>query len=193
VLGAVLGYVLEHGTPVPFRFLDKVLDGEGVQLRPLAESMPPGLLEPDVSRRGGSFRADDDLMVTVEGLRYCEDGVAPLNLLARVLALIAKQEKAFMPTSDQAELVIDSASIGRELGLSGVELDLVRELVDRFAWGTWTHANRGINGDWRFTVNLEGVRRFRGIRNGNEYLLARDGTRSFAHRLGEERRSRGDA
>ncbi len=188
VLDAAHGYFLEHGTPATFGQLDKLLDRDGVQLRPIAESMPPGLLVPDVSRRGGFFHADDELMVTVKGLRHCDDGLATLDLFPRVLAFMAKREKAFMPTSSQAELVIDSTAVGRELRLSGIELDRVRVLVQRFGSGTWIGANHGVGGDWRFTLDLEGVRRFRGIRNGNEYLLARDGTRSFAYRPDEDER-----
>lgn len=188
VLDAVHGYFLERGTPATFRQLDKLLDRDGVQLRPVAESMPPGLLMPDVSRRGGFFHADDELMVTVDGLRHCADGLATLDLLARVLAVLARREKAFMPTSSQVDLVVEAADVGGELRLSGVELDRARVLVERFASEAWNSASHGASGDWRFTVDLEGVRRFRGIRNGNQYLLARDGARSFAHQLEEDER-----
>jgi hypothetical protein len=190
VLNAAHRYFLEQGTPATFRQLDKLLDREGVQLRPHAESMPPGLLTPDISRRGGAFHADDELIVTVEGLRYCEEGMATLDLLARVLAFMARREKAFMPTPTQPDLVIDAAEVGKELRLSARELDRVRLLVHRFAPQVWNMANSGTSGDWRFTVNLEGVRPFRGVRDGNEYLLARDGAQSFAHRLDEANRPR---
>jgi len=55
VLNAIHAYFLEHGKPVPFWLLDKLLDRQGVALRKHAESMPRGLLTPEVARRGGFF------------------------------------------------------------------------------------------------------------------------------------------
>jgi hypothetical protein len=185
VLNAVYDYFLEHGKPAPFWAIDKLLDREGLLLRPHAESMPHGLLMPDVARRGGFFRPEDELMVTVDGLRYCEGGMATLDLLARVLAFMAKLEKAFMPTSSEPKLVVKAAEVKKELGLSPVELEQAYLLIDQFESRTWTNATPGTNEGWSITLNLEGVRRFRGIRDGAEYLLARAGAQSFAHRLEE--------
>jgi hypothetical protein len=78
--------------------------------------------------------------------------------------------------------------MAKELRLSPAETGQARFLVNQFESHSWTQASSGTNGDWSFTLNLEGVRRFRGIRSGSEYLLARAGTRSFAHRLDEEAR-----
>jgi hypothetical protein len=49
VLNAVHQYFLEHGKPAPFWELDKLLDREGLALRENAESLPRGLLTPDVT------------------------------------------------------------------------------------------------------------------------------------------------
>jgi hypothetical protein len=52
-LYAVYQHLLEHGSQAPFRQLDKELDRVGIELRKHAESMPAGLLLPDVRPRGG--------------------------------------------------------------------------------------------------------------------------------------------
>jgi hypothetical protein len=183
VLNSVHQYFLERGKPAPFWELDKLLDRQGVRLRQNAESLPRGLLTPDVTPRGGSFHSDDELMVTVEGLRYCDGGMATLDLLARVLAFMAKLEKAFMPTPTQLQPVVHAAEVQEALGLSPVELETVRLLVNQLEWRSLNGAWHDMKGDWTFTLDPEGVRRFRGIRDGSEYLLARAGSQSFAHRL----------
>jgi hypothetical protein len=186
VLNAVHQYFLKHGRPAPFWELDKVLDREGVPLRQNAESLPRGLLIPDVTPRGGAFHSDDELMVTVEGLRYCEDGMATLDLLARVLAFMAKFEKAFMPTATQPQPVVHVTEVHEALGLSAVELEKVRLLVNQLEWRSVNGSWHDMKGSWTFTLDPESIRRFRGIHDGSEYLLARAGAQSFAYRLDEE-------
>jgi len=182
----VYQYFLVHGRPAPFWELDKLLDRAGVPLRQHAESLPPGLLTPNVTPRGGSFHSDDELMVTVEGLRHCKGGMATLDLLARVLAFMAALEKAFMPTSDQPYREVRAAEVQEALRLSPVELEQVRFLVLQLEPRSWNHAWSDKEGDWMFRLDSEGVRCFRGIRDGVEYLQARAGIQSFAHRLDEQ-------
>jgi hypothetical protein len=186
VLNAVYQYFLEHGKPAPFWTIDKLLDREGMRLREQLESLPRGLLTPDISRRGGFFRSDDELMVTVEGLRYCDGGMATLDLLARALGFMAKLEKAYIPTPSQNHPVVRAADVKMALGLSPVELERVRFLFHEFELHMWTGATVGVNGEWDVTLNSENIRRFRGVNDGADYLLARGGTQSFAHRLDEE-------
>lgn len=189
ILNEVCDYFLTNGTPPTFRQLDKLLDRNGMQLRPHAESMPSGLLMPDVGRRGGFFSPDDELVVTADGLRYCRHGVELLDLLARVLAFMAQLEKVFMPTSDQRDLVVDDVDVQRDLGLTEPELARAQFLVERLAPQAWANASRGERSHWRFTLDLERLRRFRGIRNGEEFLLARDSAQSFTERPDEVNKS----
>jgi hypothetical protein len=184
VLNAVHQYFLKRGKPAPFWELDKLLDRRGILLRKYAESLPRGLLTPDVSHRGG-FHSDDELMVTIDGLRYCENGMATLDLLARVLAFMAKREKAFMPTPTQRHPEVHAAEIQQALGLSPVELKRARILVEQLEPQSWEHAWSYKDEGWSFTLVPEGVRCFRGVQDGAEYLLARAGIQSFAHRLDE--------
>lgn len=115
-------------------------------------------------------------MVTVEGLHYCLGGKSTLDLLACVLAFMAKREKAFVPTSSQPDLVVRFDEVKNELGLSSLELAQARVLVSQFEPRASRGVSHGANGDWSFTLDLEGVRRFRGIRDGAEYLLAHTDT-----------------
>ena len=102
VLDAVYERFRASGRRVPFSELDKQLDLQGMALRALAETMPPGPLLPVVASRGGFYRNDDELMVTPEGLRYCVHGSEALDLLARGLAYLAKREKPFIPSESRA-------------------------------------------------------------------------------------------
>jgi hypothetical protein len=101
---------------------------------------------------------------------------------------MAGREKAFMPTSDQPDLVIDNVDVQQHLQLAEPELTRARFLVERLAPQVWTTASRGKDGDWRFVLDLERVRRFRGILNGDELLLARGSPQSFAQRLDQVER-----
>jgi hypothetical protein len=183
VLNAVYRHFLEEAKRAPFRQLDKELDRAGIELRKNAESMPPGLLTPDVRPRGGFFYADDELMVTLEGIRYCDGGHEALDLIARVLADMARREKAFMPTADQPDLMVRSEEVAETLGLSPLEVAQARHLLDMFEPHVWVSANWAHSGEWTVTLELERARRFRGVENGDEYLLARTGEQSFSHRL----------
>jgi hypothetical protein len=62
VLDAVYERFRASGRRVPFSELDKQIDLRGMALRPLAESMPRGLLLPVVASRGGFYRDSDELM-----------------------------------------------------------------------------------------------------------------------------------
>lgn len=185
VLDSVHEHVRLHGRCPTFRELDKQLDLEGLALRQLAESMPPGLLLPVVTGRGGMFRDEDEFMVTREGLRYCEHGREALDLLARALAYLAKREKPFMSTAERPQLQVTSGEIAKALRLSGVEVALVRVMLGEYEWQTWTSISGDPGSSWSMLLTSECVRRFRGVRDGDQYLRAREGE-SFAHQLEAE-------
>jgi hypothetical protein len=182
VLNAVHEHLREGGRRPTFRELDKLLDLDGLALRPLAESMPAGLLLPVVASRGGMFRDEDELMVTREGLRYCEHGAEELDLLARSVAYLAKREKPFVPSDAQRELKVTSDELGPALGLTATELQQVRLMLQEYEWQASTSAGSQDRGPWWVTVACEYVRRFRGVRDGDQYLRALSGE-SFAGQL----------
>ena len=186
ILDAVYESFRTRGGPVGFSELDKQLDFEGLKLRTLAESMPPGLLIPDVSSRGGFFRDNDTLMVSLNGLAYCEHGAEALDLLARGLAYIAKREKPWIPTPTEPHLKITGAEIRKELHLSDRQIVQLRCMLETYegqarTTATWSEET----GVWDMTVAPEYVRGFRGVRGGDQYLRARAGE-SFEHQLDEE-------
>jgi hypothetical protein len=185
VLNAVHEHVRAYGRRPLFRVLDKQLDLEGVTLRPLAESMPSGLLLPDVSSRGGLFREDDELLVARDGLRYCEHGGAALDLLARSLAYLAKREKPFVPTAEQPQLQVTSNEIAGALRLHANEIALVRLMIGEYERQTWTQFAGDEGGSWSMSLASEYLRRFRGVRDGAQYLRARNGE-SFEHQPAEK-------
>jgi hypothetical protein len=129
-----------HGQRVAFRALDKQLDLEGLTLRPLAESMPAGPLLPVVHSRGGFFRDEDQLMVTVAGRRYCEHRAEALDLIARTLGYLAKREKPFVPTDTQRELRVTSAELGKALALTTSQLEQVRLMLEAYEGHATTSA-----------------------------------------------------
>lgn len=185
ILNAVHEHFRTYGRRAVFRELDKQLDLQGVKLRPLAESMPRGLLLPNVASRGGFFRDDDELVVTREGLRHCDRGQEALDLLARSLAYLAKREKPFVPTTAEPELMVTDVEIGKDLRLTPTQLEQVWLMIDDYEWQAYTRSSRAENGSWDVSVKLEHVRRFRGIRDGEQYLRVIAGE-SFEHQLNAE-------
>jgi hypothetical protein len=184
VLNALFDHLWARGERVTFRELDKQLDIEGLELRPLAESMPPGLMLPVVASRGGFFRDDDQMMVARDGLPYCEHGSEALDLLGRALAYLAKREKPFVPTATERDLRITSQEMAHAVGLTVVELKRVRLIFEEYEWQARTSMG-GDDQEWSVTVACEYVRRFRGVRDGDQYLRALSGE-SFAHQLDAE-------
>ncbi len=185
VLNAIYEYFRDNAKRAPFRMLDKQLDLQGLKLRPHLESMPSGLLFPDVRQRGGFFRDDDDLLVTVDGLPYCAGGTEALDLFAWALGYMAKCEKPFIPSGAVPELVISGREFQQELRLTPQQLEQLWLMLNEYEWSARRGLGRAPNGEWNVTVDAEKVRRFRGIRNGGEYLRARAGE-SFEHQLDAE-------
>jgi len=184
VLNTVDEQFRSHGRRPAFRELDKQLDLEGLGLRQLAESMPSGFLLAAVSSRGGFFREHDELMVTREGLRYCEKGADALDLLARALAYLAKREKPFVPTGSERELTVTSDEMGRALTLTPTELQQARLMLDEYEPQARTTTHWEEHGPWSMTVACEYVRRFRGIRDGEQYFRALECRRSGQFPIG---------
>lgn len=80
-------------------------------------------------------------MVTLEGIRYCDGGNEAVDLIARVLAYMARREKAFMPTDDQPDLTVRSEEVRQALGLSSLQVAQARHLLDMFEPHVWVGAN----------------------------------------------------
>jgi hypothetical protein len=148
--------------------------------------MPAGLLLPVVAHRGGFFREEDELMVTLEGLRYCEHGGEAFDLLGRSLGYIAKRERPFVPSANEPELEVTSTELGAAVGLTTTQCEQVRLMLDEYEWQARTRVwLEPSGGSWGLAVAAEYVRRFRGVRDGDQYMRARAGE-SFAAQLGAD-------
>jgi hypothetical protein len=184
VLDAIHDQTLDNGDLPSFRVLDKQLDLEGLKLREIIQSMPPGLIRPDLAVGSYILREDDRLAVTIDGLAYCRGGTDALNLLGRALAYLAERERPFIPSSGGPPLTVTSAEVLRDLALTEDQTSQVRVLIYLYSHQSWTGMS-GQDGEWSITVATEYVRRFRGVQDGGEFLRALTGD-SFDHRLGGE-------
>jgi hypothetical protein len=175
LLKAVYEHFRSEGKRSRFDYIVWMLDKEEIDAREAAETMPTGLLTPDPQARGGFFYDEDELMVTLHGLRYCENGMDTLDLLARVLAHFAERVRTAEPSTPGTapQVTITADEVRDALGLSAVELDTTRALVDQYEPRVWMTAQHGES--WSFQINASAIRRYRGIRDGAEYLRARTG------------------
>ncbi|HVC85785.1 MAG TPA: hypothetical protein VNC40_00015 [Gaiellaceae bacterium] len=176
VLDAVANYFLQHGSCPRFKQMSTLLDREGLKLRPVAQSMPAGLLLPNVRPRGQFFRDEDELMVTLDGLLYTTDGKKLLDLMALVLAHFAERERAIVPDAAGVtpELLVYRDEVARDLDLSELELEQARQLISAYETRVWSSS--GHNGNWQFVIDQEAIRDYRGISSGSDYLQAHEGT-----------------
>jgi hypothetical protein len=188
VLNVVHEQTLHDGDLPSFRVLDKQLDLEGLKLRELILSMPPGLMRPDLAASSYIIRDDDRLSVTLDGLAFCRRGNAALNLLGRALAYLAERERPFIPSRDGPPLIVTSSEVRRDLGLTEDEVTQVRVLVYVYSHQSWTGIS-GLGREWSITVSTEYIRRFRGVQDGGEFLRALAGD-SFDRRREPAERQR---
>lgn len=156
--------------------IDQLLDREGLAVRPLIESMPPGLMTPDLSTRRWQYspRSNDELRVQVEGLRYCKDTEGELQLLARLVRYLADRERTFeLPSLSAPEpLVVASTEARADLGLSDDEVARAYGLLTTFAWDV-LDGGGGNPGEWSFQIDVENVRQYRSVETLEGYLAVR--------------------
>lgn len=189
VLNAIHERTLANGDLPSFRLLDKQLDLEGLKLRELVQSMPPGLMRPDVAVSSYILREDDRLSVTLDGLAaYCRSGTDALDLLARALAHLAERERPFNPDHDGPPLIVTSSELRRDLGLTANQIRQIRVLIYVYSHQSWTVIS-GQDQEWSITVATEYIRRFRGVQDGGEFLRALAGD-SFDYRREPAERQR---
>lgn len=154
--------------------VEKKLSDEGMGLRQLIESMPAGLMIPDVLNMPFVWtpQGNDELRVTLHGLRYCSNATAELDLLARVVRYFADREKAFDigSLSAPAKLVVTSAQVRRMLGLTDRETQLVGGMISYFYVGT--SGSSASRGQWDCTIDIEDVRRYREVETAEDLLAA---------------------
>lgn len=156
--------------------IDQVMDREGLQARSLIESMPRGLMYPDIGALSHRWfpRPQDQLRLQVAGLRYCHDTEDDLKLLARLLRYFADREKsrALASLSNPEPFRIRSSEAAADLALSAEQVARAYHLLDSFEWRV-----RGSGGgnpdDWSWEIDVEEVRRYRDVETTADYLQAR--------------------
>ena len=156
--------------------VDQVLDREGLQLRPLVESMPPGLMLPDIQAMSHQWfpRTNDELRVQIAGLVYCDETEADLGLITRAVRYLADRERAYvLPSlSNPQPLLVSSDELRTDLGLTDGEAERVYALLTTFEWRV-LDGGGGNPQQWSYRIDVEEVRRYRDVRRPSEYLAAR--------------------
>lgn len=176
LLGLIYDEFQRTGRRPTYQWIDKLVDAQGVSLRRLVTTMPPGLMTPESAWGGGYYwRKEDELLVTVKGLLYCGDGaMRDLDLLAHVLRYFADRERDFRPElSHQAEdLVITSEAVRHDLDLTNAETQKVFVLLEQFENRLRFGSGRG-DSEWTWTLECEQIRRYRNVMDARTYLDAR--------------------
>ena len=153
-----------------------MLDREGLQVRPLVESMPPGLMLPDIQAMSHQWfpRANDELRVQIAGLAYCDDTEADLELITRAVRYLADRERAYvLPSlSNPQPLLVSSDELRTHLGLTDEQAERVYGLLTTFEWRV-LDGGGGNPQQWSYQIDVEEVRRYRNVGTPSEYLAAR--------------------
>lgn len=154
--------------------VEKKLSDEGLNLRQLINSMPAGLMIPDVQNVPFVWtpQGNDELRVTLHGLRYCSNATAALELLARVVRYFADRERVFDigSLSAPAKLVVTSDQVRRVLDLTDTEVQLVGGMVTDFHVGIYGATTS--RGQWDCTIDIEDVRRYREVGTADDLFAA---------------------
>ena len=156
--------------------VDQVLDREGLKVRPLVESMPSGLMLPDIQAMSQQWfpRANDELRVQIAGLPYCDDTEADLQLVTRAVRYLADREREYvLPSLSSPEpLLVSSNELRTDLDLTEEDAERVYALLTTFEWRV-LDGGGGNPQQWSYQIDVEEVRRYRDVRTPSEYLAAR--------------------
>lgn len=159
-----------------YRGVDVVLNRMGLEARPLVESMPPGLMVPDLQRMSHRWfpRDGDEFRVQITGLAYCEDTEVDLALVTRLVRYLADRERAYeIPSlSDPQPLRVSSAEVQRDLGLTAEESGRAYGLLTTFE-SRVLNGGSGSEQEWNYEIDVEEVRRYREVTTVDEYLAVR--------------------
>jgi hypothetical protein len=159
-----------------YRGIDQVLDRRGLRVRPLVESMPPGLMIPDRQRMSHVwFPSDnDELRVQIAGLSYCDDTADDLALVTRLVRYLADRERAYvMPSlSNPQPLIVTSEEMKNDLHLSDEDIARGWLLLTTFEWRV-LDGGGGNPEEWSYQIDVEEVRHYRDVETVDDYLAAR--------------------
>ena len=180
VLDLVLAYYRENRSWPSYRWLNQRLFVQHKQeLDALFANMPPGLLLPDASARGGAGpRPDGDVSLTLLGLVTVEAN-QELQVFLSTLGYLAERAAEFIPDpndpSDPSDLSIASTEIATQIGTdpSDLALALARELISNSVWEIWGGLSASPDGEWRISLIPERARKYRGVTSVQDVLALR--------------------
>lgn len=176
VLNVIWQSFQKEGSWPSYAGVDQVVDREGLNIRPLVETMPQGLMIPDARSISWQWfpQPGDELRVQIRGLAYCDDTERDLALLARVVRYLADRERTFViPKLSNAEpLLIRSDEVKRDLELSDEEGRRAYELLHTFEWRVMNGGSGGPD-EWGYQIDVEAVRAYRHVETTEDYLAVR--------------------
>jgi TIR domain len=153
----------------------QLFDRFGIELRPLLESMPTGLV---IYNRYGSL--DDPIRLHVAGIACCADGGGDIQLFLRVLRWSVEKRQAYRPAVFGApqSVYATAEEAARDWHDRGWEVsDILLQKAFEFlvvenlngGWGTNPDQPRG----WSVVLPLE-LRRYRDVVTLDDYLAVRE-------------------
>jgi hypothetical protein len=160
----------DRGSWPKFAHVDRQLRREDYDLAELLDKLDPYYLHRDSF--GPYTRPDEQLRLTVAGLRKCEGTEREIHLFLRAVHWMSIREEEYDPPEDgPVEPVITSAEAVEVLGLPrntrGQDLALLRDLL-LLESPLWTSAS-GEPTAWSFTLSRD-LSKFRRIEEIEDYL-----------------------
>lgn len=154
-----------------YRYVEKALHRNGLEIDSVFDDMPLGLIAPDPARPIFHPQAHEPLALTIAGISVCDGSESDIELFLRALRLFVElEEKYTPPPTGGAPLTAGSEELIGMLGMTPIEAARVYALT-RYEIGLF--GGGGGNPDnWSFEITPE-IRRFAGVRTIEEYLEAR--------------------
>jgi hypothetical protein len=169
VVDFVVEVFQESATWPTFQYADKVLARKGIGLQKVLQSMPKGLIYPDVSWRGWHYRPDEELRLTIAGLARSGKAHREVRYFIDALAYIAEREWDDLPDSPSnvSHLQVFGREIKEKIGGTDEDLDRLW-LLFMIEPGIYSSlSGKGSEGSISPSAD---IRRFRGLRDVDLYM-----------------------
>jgi uncharacterized protein (TIGR02391 family) len=155
-----------------FQHLDIVLDQEhGLEAEPLLMA----LREESLVRLYTPVRRESEVALRVAGLAHCEGSEDDLVLFGRALQWTVEKERGFRPSSpsEVEQQIVTSEQAAGDWGEAGFDVsDLALQKAYQLLAGELIYEGQG-GDDTSWQIHLSPrIRRFRGVRNYQQYLEA---------------------
>jgi hypothetical protein len=157
-----------------FSQVDRKLDREfGIDAQITGQALPAELLYPPFEMWP---RPDQELRLTIAGVAACAGSKEDVDCFLKVVLYAAEVEKDWLGTAADEEVdpILKASEVRRHVALPAAGRDeLLRRLAHLLAVEPWGWRAASMNeAAWQFTISRD-VRRFRGVRNLDEYWAIR--------------------